>query len=205
MNLAEIEQHKIIIKRCKELLKVSLKEDVAYLDSIIKKSNDILNDFNKKELTVVNFTQKEKGIWISSLKKSVKAKYLKPYLNKIYLDYDYDAEDVFCKEHYRWHTLKDGTKMFGYDYNELCDNCKKELNKREDDYRSKYENACNDFDEACNNTVFSDELKTKYTLLNRRSINQPNVIEKEIRDSLLTERLLEFQKQNKELITKYLL
>ena len=70
----EIEQHKLIIKYSKELLKVCFKNDIDYLQKIIKKSEEIIKDYNNTNLTVTDITKKEQGIWKAAVKKIVYGK-----------------------------------------------------------------------------------------------------------------------------------
>ena len=62
-----------------------------------------------------------------------------------------------------------------------------------------------EFKKACDNTEFPEYLKLKNIFLNRKITNQYKLkpLEIALKDTIHTEILITFQKQNKELLIKY--
>jgi len=211
MELIEIEQHKLIVQNCKELLRVSLQNDVDYLRNIIEKSTNIIDKFNNENLTIVDVSKTEIGSWTSTIKKVVYGKYYNAIINSLN-KHNYDRSDDYeyiCEEHKIFYTHKDGSEGWSYDVDKFCITCKKEYLKREResiDYYTNKKNIKTEFKNACNNTVFCKDLMLKYILLNRRIPNQYKVepLLLAIKDTIHTEILKTFQRQNKILITKYI-
>lgn len=210
IELIEIEQHKLIVEKCNELLKVCFKNDVDYLQKILKKSKKKIQDYNDKSLTIIDIRKKELGIWKSTIKKVVHGKYYNPIIKN--LDRYYDGSEDFeylCEEHKEIYTCADGTKDWFYNVDKFCSNCKKEYLKREKktkDFYDHKENIKTEFKNACDNTIFCKDLMLKYILLNRKLSNynnqQPLLFA--IKDTIHIEILKTFQNQNQKLITKYI-
>ncbi len=98
MDLLDIERNKLITERCNSLLKVADNCDVEYLQSIIDKSNDALNTYNKSELTVCNPTNVELGKWDSIVKNVVITYYYKPFYKIHESNIDYYLSKTHKKE-----------------------------------------------------------------------------------------------------------
>jgi len=206
----EIEQHKLIIKYSKELLKVCFKNDIDYLQKIIKKSEEIIKDYNNTNLTVTDITKKEKGIWKAAVKKIVYGKYCNHIIKKIQdkISELYN-DDYICDDHKDLYTSSDGTKDWFYNVDKFCDTCKKEHVKRDIEqkkYQEKIDNIREEFKKACNKTFFSYDLMLKFILLNRKieNICKTEPLQLAIKETIHNEILNTFQNQNKELIIKYI-
>lgn len=210
MELIEIEQHKLIVKNCKELIKVSLENDIDYLQNIINKSKNIIDNYNNENLTIVDVTKKESGLWKSTIKKVVYGKYYNPIIKN--LDNHYDRSEDFeyaCEEHKDIYNHKDGTQEWFYNVDKFCPTCKKEYLKREKETKDFYKNIENiksEFRDSCNKTIFCKDLRLKCILLNRKIPNQYKVepLLLAIKETIHTEILKTFQNQNQKLITKYI-
>ena len=210
MEAIEIEQHKLIVKNCKELLKVSLENDIDYLRNIINKSKNIIDNYNNENLTIVDVTKKEIGLWKSTIKKLVYGRYYNSIIKKI--DSHDDRSEDFeyaCEEHKDIYTYRDGAQDWFFNVDKFCSTCKKEYLKRDNETKIYYQNELNiqiEFKNACNNTIFCKDLRLRYILLNRRIPNKYKVegLLLSIKDTIHTEILKTFQEQNEILITKYI-
>lgn len=211
MEVIEIEQHKIIVNKCTELLKVCLKKDYDILKNILDNSKNKIDNYNNKNLTIVDVTKQEKSLWSSTIKKVVYGKYYNPikkYLDNNFNDRSEDT-DYICKEHKEIYTYEDGTQEWFYNEKKFCNSCKKEYLKRTketDDFYKKKDAIKTEFKTACNNTKFSNDLMLKCILLNRKIPNKYKVegLFLAIKETIHTEILTTFQNQNKKLITKYI-
>lgn len=204
--MIEIEQHKLIVEKSKELLDVCLDDDREYIKSVIEKSQQKINDFNEKNLTVVDFFKKELGSWSSTVKKIIYAKYCNPIIDSIDFKDESENYEYMCEKH---KIYDDSFDDWFFDLKDLCESCKNEYYKREKnyiDFYKKKQKIFNEFKNACEKTNFSEELKAKYILLNRKveDIYKLKPLEKSIKEVIRIEILKTFQKQNQELITKYL-
>jgi hypothetical protein len=209
MEAIEIEQHKLIIKNGNELLKVLLLCDVDFLQNIISKSKNIIDNYNNSNLTIVDVSKQETGIWKSTIKKVVYGKYYNSIIKKIGRYYDDDDFNYVCDEHRTYYTCDDGSEDWFYNVDIFCITCKKEHLKREQDAKKFYKKIDDIKDElknACNKTIFSKDLKLKCILLNRRIQNQYKVepLFLAIKETIHIQILKTFQEQNEILITKYI-
>jgi len=210
MELIEIEQHKLIINNCKKLLNVSFENDIDYLTNIINKSKNIINKYNNENLTIVDVTKKESGLWNSTIKKLVYGKYYNPIIKKINKHYDTSQDfEYACEEHKGIYTYEDGTEDWFFNVDKFCSICKKEYLKRKNETKKHYkkiEKIKIKFKNACNNTIFCKDLRLKCILLNRRIPNHDKVepLLLAIKDTIRNEILKTFQEQNEILITKYI-
>lgn len=206
MDLIEIEKHKLIVNRCDFLLDVLSEEDYSIVNDIRVKSDNILNQYNNKELTVINPSNTEKGLFFSMVKKVIYGEFLNPIIKK-YTKYNYHYEFICddCKIY-----DNDNKEDWYFDDDKLCVKCKKqysemEMNKKE--YYDTIDFIRKEFHNKCNTLHFSQDFINKYILLNRKSptsdYNNRSSLEKVLRETFHTLVKAEFEKQNIELITKY--
>jgi len=217
MCFEDIEQHKLILEKGKELLKVAFDSDKHLISEIVNKSKNIIDNYNTEKLTVADVTKWEKGTF-----KGVTKTILKPYFFKDYLvRYEkkcFDAgyienlhnsdlicdnckEIRVCESEYGKHNIS-----FIKEIEELCVNCKQKAIITYDLYEklnNEYDEVDRVFKESIENTDFSIELMNKYILLNRKKNDVNYDLEKAIRDNLRLQIIKEYQEQNQNLINKY--
>lgn len=210
MDLVEIEQHKLIVEKGKELLNVALYKDFDYLKSMIEFSKSIIDYYNNTNITVEDISNKENGIWNSIIKHIVCGHFYNPIINKMPEQVDRtDDIEYICKDHFLLYTYEDGTEEWLYDTDKFCKSCKKELLKRQKEYFDfidEKDKIRDEFKKACDITVFCDDLKAKCILLIRKktSSSDSDPLFLAIKNAIRTEILSTFQNQNKKLINKYL-
>jgi len=70
MDLLEVERLKLVVLKSKELLSVLSGEcESGVISNLLNRTEQIINYFNKQNLTVTDITEKEKGIFKSVIKK----------------------------------------------------------------------------------------------------------------------------------------
>ena len=201
----DIEQHKFVVDRATELLKVALKRDIEYIKSIIQISQDVIDIYNKKNLTIVDPTKRELGLFSSKVKAVVLGRYFNPLEREMIASRPYrDEYEYLCDE-----CEKKTEYDEYYDESKFCETCKYELNKRSKEISESYKQRDKikaEFSEACDKIVFSDDLMSKSILLSRNITDHSklNPLQIAIRDVIHNEIIKAFQEQNQKLITKYL-
>ena len=80
LETKKILQYKIIIEKSKELLKVVFENDVAYLQNMINSYQVKIDHYNKKNLTIIDASSRENGLWNAMIKTIVKGKYYNPII-----------------------------------------------------------------------------------------------------------------------------
>ena len=199
-----IEQHKLIVERCKSLLIVSLEEDKEYLEDMINHSQMLIDEYNKENLTAIDISKRENGCFTGTVKKIIKG----AYLNDIYKqigDPPVDNHEYICESHYKYY---EEWKEYLFVFEDFCESCVKESKKREKeskDYYEKIDKVRSEFNIAAEKTVYDKELISKYTIYRRKLINPYFLtpLEKVLGDTIRLEMLRVFQEQNKQLINKY--
>jgi len=207
MESVLIEQHKLITERCKDLINVSLDEDVVFLRQILNKSKKELDEHNNENLTVVDVTSKESGIWRIVIKNVIYGRHINSLVGKLSKHIEHDLVDFVCdgdKMYDKKNTWNDG---WYYYEDKLCNTCKNKLEKIERKnlcIENNIQKIRDDFHEACNKTIFDKDLKLKYVLLSRNIKNhKPNPLETAIKETIHNEIAKTFQEQNEKLIIKY--
>jgi hypothetical protein len=210
MDLIEVEKHKLIVDKSKDLLILLDGENYDFVNKIKEDSNVFINKYNNKNIIVINPTPTEIGAFNSTIKKIIYARYLNPYLKTINRPVDYyeDFEDYVCKEHFTPYTYKDGTVEMYCNPADFCSKCKKEYNIRElknEKYLKNISDITEIFKKACNETVFLKDLILNHILF-RRKLKNPyklNSLENALKDVLHQQMLMHFDNENKKLIIKY--
>jgi len=203
MDSITIEQHKLIVNSCKDLLKVVFMFDVDTITNILNNSQSKIDQYNNNKLTITDISVYEIGIWKANIKKLIYGRYLNPILKKMKNINEDDCEYI-CESHRKY--KEDGTWWF--EKEKICKSCKKELLKREKlwfERNDKIDNLRKEFSNACDNTVFEEEIRDKYTLLRRKAGCTYNLkpLETIINNSIHIEILTTFFNQNKELLIKH--
>ena len=75
MDILEIEQHRLVLKRAESLMKVAFDSDKQYLKNIISNSKGMIDNFNKENLTVLDVSNIERGRWVFSTNALIHNKY----------------------------------------------------------------------------------------------------------------------------------
>jgi hypothetical protein len=209
MSLQLAEQHKIIVERCKGLLQVVLNEDKYIVNEIMNKSQSKVEDFNKENLTIIDATRTEIGLFNGMVKRIIEGKYINKLIKQIIEpEHAYDFDYLCDKEERQLTQYEDFEDEYFYEPDLFCDTCKKEFNERLnllDEYRLKVKNIQEEFKNACNNTTFTDDLMLRKISLTRSIVvkHDPTEVQKILAKKIHNEVFLVFQEQNKELLTKY--
>ena len=203
MDAITIEQHKLIANSCKDLLNVVFSSDLDTVTNILNKSQSKIDQYNNNKLTITDISVYEIGIWNANIKKLIYGRYLNPILKKM-KNIDEDDYEYICESHRIYD--EDGSWLF--DEEKICKSCKKELLKTEKlwfEHNDNMDNLRKEFSKACNNTVFEQDIRDKYTLLRRMSActYHLNPLETIINNSIHIEILTTFFNQNKELLIKH--
>jgi hypothetical protein len=208
MNLQLAEQHKLIVERCKDLLQVVFIEDKDIVKEIMNKSQLKVEEYNNENSIVINPTKYELSTFKSTAKRVVNGKYAnvfiktleKPKYEDDYLDYLCDKEKKEKHENITW----------DYEYynpDSFCDKCKEEFYKRQKssyEFQDEKSRIINEFQNACENTYFEDDLKLRSISLSRSIVfGNPTELQKVLKKKIHQEILLAFEQQNKELLKKY--
>lgn len=210
MDIIDIEKHKLIVSKTKELLILLNGSDFDFVKLINEKSSRIINNYNNENLTIVDASKTELGIFNSNIKKMVYANYLNPYIKNIKppVDYSEKFEEYACIEHYVPYTYDDGSIELYYNVSKFCLKCKNEYEKRlipYENYIKQISKITNIFSNACDKTKFPKDLILKQILF-RRKINNKyklNSLEKALKETLQQQMLIHFENKNKKLILKY--
>lgn len=196
-------QHELIIQRCKSLIDVCMPEDISFLEAIIEKSRYHLDNYNKSKRTISDPTNTELGVWKASVKKIVLGKFYNEIYKEKYLPMiDKNEEQIsLCSR--CLHIYNDENLFLDF-----CEDCSKEYDKMLDvDHKicDEMESVKSHIKDACDRTVFSENLMLDFILLGRDYNKQStkDALEKSIRDAIKNEVIATFQEQNKELLTKY--
>ena len=165
--------------------------DKHLIESIILSNKDLINEYNKSELTIINPTNAELGTISSSLKKIVLG-----YLGIKFIEVNREFSD-------RYNSC-DCYNTKGIE----CEECLKEV--EEDDKRLIEQNKLNapiyelkdKILKACNNTKLSTEIKNAKILLSRKNPNsyKYDSLELQTNEYLKTKMLEQFIEQNSELV-----
>ena len=208
MNLQLAEQHKVIVERCKDLIQVVFIEDKDIVKEIMNKSQLKVEEYNNENSIVINPTKYELSTFKSTAKRVVNGKYAnvfiktleKPKYEDDYLDYLCDKEQKEKHENITW----------DYEYynpDSFCDKCKEEFYKRQKssyEFQDEKSRIINEFQDACGNTYFEDDLKLRSISLSRSIVfGNPTELQKVLKKKIHQEILLAFEQQNKELLKKY--
>lgn len=208
MELELAQQHKLIVERCKNLLEVVLTEDKDIVIEILNKSQLKIDNYNEENSTVVDATKTELGLFRAMVKRIVDGKYVKPTLRLITNPRDEESYDYLCDKEEMQNYESHGHKYQCYDIELFCHDCRKEYEERRrlaEEYYIKVRNIENEFSDACDNTVFSDDLKSRSISLSRSIIVKysPTELQKILKKEIHKEAMLVFEQQNKELLSKY--
>jgi len=209
MNFQLADQHKIIVERCKDLLQVVLTEDKDIVTQIMSKSQSKVEDFNKENSTIIDATKTEIGLFNSMVKRIIEGKYINKIIRQIIEpEHAYDFDYLCDKEEKQLTQYEDFEDEYFYEPDLFCDTCKKEFNERLnllDEYRLKVKNIREEFKNACNNTVFTDDLKLRKISLTRSIVvkHDPTEVQKILAKEIHKEVFLAFEQQNQELLLKY--
>jgi hypothetical protein len=209
MNLQLADQHKIIVERCKDLLQVVLTEDKDIVTQIMNKSQSKIDNYNQENSTIIDATKTEIGLFNGMVKRIIEGKYINKLIKQIIEPEEaYDFDYLCDKEEKQLTQYEDFEDEYFYEPDLFCETCKKEFNERLnllDEYRLKVKNIQEEFKNACNNTVFTDDLKLKKISLTRSIVVKydPTEVQKILAKEIHKEIFLVFQEQNKELLSKY--
>jgi hypothetical protein len=176
MDLVDIENHKMIVEKTNSLLIHLDGVDKDFLEAIKKRSKDKIDSFNNKNLLVCDISKTERGRFNATVKRIVLAKYYEPIKGSL------KSDILSC------------TKCtLNFD----CDDC---IEKRGEMSFLYWE-----FSNACDNTIFSDYIRSKYALAKRKQKikNTPDALEGAILEAIRIEILNTFLNKNSKLITKY--
>jgi len=209
INLELAQQHKLIVEKCNDLLNVVLIEDRDIIFSLLDKSKLHLENYNQQNLTVLNPTKTEIGLFNSIVKKIINRKYIVPTINEIIKPKSAELFDYLCDKE----ELQDGGEWRGeiyeyYDFNLFCETCKKEYFSRYklyDDYLTKIKDIIQEFKTACDNTIFPDNLILESVSLSRSIIIKyaPTELQKILKKEIHKKAFIVFEEQNKDLLIKY--
>lgn len=207
INLELAQQHKLIAEKCNELLKVVLIEDKDVIIEIMNKSLLEIENYNQENLTILNPTKTEIGLFNSMLKRIVDGKYIIPS-TKLITKPESNNEDYLCDKEELQKEEYDGKVIEYYDYKLFCNDCKRESDKRDDlisDYYEKIKKIKLDFNNACNSTIIPNELLLRKISLGRSIIDKyyPTQIQKVLNKEIHKELMSIFEEQNKDLLKKY--
>mgnify|MGYP001329888024 CR=1 FL=1 len=209
----DIEQHKFVVDRATELLQVALSKDIEYIKSIIHISQEAIDSYNKKNLTIADPTKRELGLFSSKVKSVICGRYFNPLEREMIASrpvsdvYEYLCDE--CEKKKEYDTDYDGVEYEYYDECKFCKTCKNEYHKRREEISASYKQRDKikaEFSEACDKTLFCDDLRSKSILLSRNITDHSklNPLQIAIRDVIHNEIIKAFQEQNQKLITKYL-
>ena len=201
-----IGQHKSIVTICSKLINICLKSDRETIQQILSNSENELKYFNEKNNTVCDATTKEVAFWKTFVKRAIFNGFVDDITNPIDLKIEnsfYKDLDFICESH----RIHDPDGEWIYNPEILCSNCKSRitlLNKKREKLYEYKDLIIEEFTLAINKIVEINELKLQYIYLKRqRYSNVHYSLLEEIRQSIKTEVLSEFSKQNKQLLTKY--
>ena len=208
MNLELAEQHKLIVERCENLLQVILKEDKHTITEIMMKSQSIIENYNEQNLTIINPTKTELGLFSSMVKRVIEGHYANKAIKAIGITDDPRTYDYLCDKEEMQISTYEHYEYEYYDYDLFCDSCRKEHDKREIlwyENIKKKNDIRDEFKNACNNTIFTDELRSRKISLSRSIIDKyyPTKLQQTLAKEIHKEVFEIFTKQNKELILKY--
>jgi hypothetical protein len=207
MNLQLAEQHKIIVERCKNLLQVVLNEDKDIVNEIMNKSQSKINNYNQENSTIVDATKYELSTFKRTAKRVVNGKYANVLIKLLKKPFYQEESEYLCDKEQQQTYDKGSYNYKYYDYDLFCDKCKKESDKRRkenDEYEDEVKRILNEFENACEVTFFTEDLKAKSISLSRSITNHnPTELQKVLKNQIHKEMLVAFQQQNKELLSKY--
>lgn len=216
----DAERNAMIIEKCKSLLKVCNPENENYIKLIIRKSKKIVNEYNKKNLTVVDISKNEGNRW-----KHITERILG---NKIYYDIYKKLEDkkdiitkedldFICVEHRYSYVLNYYGRLERQKYSpddkdwlycDLCSKCEHEYDKLHDNnykIQDKIDELEKDFKEALENVTYQEGLKEKWVLL-RRKIKldkETTPIASVLTDTIHNQIVKDFSEQNNNFLKKH--
>jgi len=208
MNPLEIERHKLIIEKAKELHTVCFSNDNETVANIIEQSQNVLDAYNKENLMAVDATKIELGKFIGGAKKLIYHNYigdevqeLNDDINEI-MSYGYDW---ICESHKIYYDEDD----FDIDVPNLCNKCSKlyrTIQSRLKELCNRKQKMYSEFKNAVDSTVFSQSTVNKYILYLRQ--HRPvtfsdNSLIGALKNAIHLEILKEFQNQNQKLIIKH--
>tara|TARA_R110000868_G_scaffold3563_2_gene22510 strand:+ start:54 stop:665 length:612 start_codon:yes stop_codon:yes gene_type:complete len=203
MCFQDIEQHKLILEKGKELLKVAFDSDKDLISNIINNSKNVVDNYNTEKLTVTDVSNKENGLWKSTLKKVIYANFFKKkfILIREKYNFEYDDEDILCGNClYSLQEIFEDVK-----YCSFCEPKIEQNKKIKEKYYNEIEILKDLYLKSIEKTNFSSDLKYKYILLTRkigRYYQFATEIQKTIKESLRLQIIRNYQEQNQELINK---
>ena len=209
INLELAQQHKLIVEKCNDLLKVLQIEDKDIINAIMNNSKLQIEKYNQENSTIVDATKTEIGLFNSMVKRIIEGRYINPLVKSIIKPKDEDHFDYLCDlEEMQVIKYVDYEDEFYYDFNLFCDSCRKEYNERlklYGEYKLKIETIISEFKNACDNTIFPDHLIKRSVSLSRSIIIKydPTELQKILKKEIHKEALIVFEEQNKDLLKKY--
>ena len=208
INLELAQQHKLIVEKCDDLLKVLQIEDKDIINSIMNKSKLQIEKYNQENSTIVDANKIEIGFFNGMVKKIISKKYITPSVNLFFKPKSRDFFDYLCDKEELQFDEWQGEPCEYYDYNLFCKTCKKEYFDRDkllDEYYLKINSIKEEFKTACDNTIFPDDLIKRSVSLSRSIIIKydPTELQKILKKEIHKEALIVFEEQNKDLLKKY--
>ncbi len=209
INLELAQQHKLIVEKCNDLLKVLQTEDKDIINSIMNKSKLQIEKYNQENSTIVDATKTEIGLFNGMVKRIIEGRYINPLVKSIIKPKDEDDFDYLCDlEEMQEIKYEDYEDVFYYDFNLFCDSCRKEYNERVKlygEYKLKIKTIISEFKTACDNTIFPDDLIKRSVSLSRSIIIKydPTELQKILKKEIHKEAFIVFEEQNKDLLKKY--
>ncbi len=204
-NKIEIKKHTIIRDKGEEFAHFLNGEDKKVVLDIVEKSKKRLCEIGDADNVVYSPTRKEKWIFRNAVKKYVNTDFMNPALERIkHVSLELDDIDGICKKCLD----KEKESKYGVAPKDMCTDCRSVWEKRSAIYYVQCDRSGmirGEFDEAYDNTKFSNELSGNWMLLrnkinNSRDYSQLDVtLKKFIRNELMKE----FANQNKQLLKKY--
>lgn len=185
-DIIEAEKHRLISDRAKSLMEMLSGSDAEAVADIMNRSNAVVDKYNSIRRTVINITQKEDGDFRGMVKKVINGKFVNPVVREIEESMPYPPP---CKCQTDEECIN------------TCEALDKKIRPIRDKARDKIQKHKANFSRACDETIFDDSIKFKYTLL-RRQWKWPelNPLEIALRDAIHMEILTAFQNQNQQLI-----
>lgn len=185
----------IRLKKANNFLEMSIpflnESDLIFVKNIIKKNTEDINNYNNKNLKIINPTKKELGQIRASLKKIVFAFYINPIIKKHNFKFNFSEKYI---------NHNPNLKNQGC----WCDDCCNEYAKQEEAYELVYNPIrilTSKINEACDNTIIPKNIIDAKILLSRKNPNYwtgNDKLDYELSEYLKIKMLESFNEQNKE-------
>lgn len=185
----------IRLKKANNFLEMSIpflnESDLIFVKNIIKKNTEDINNYNNKNLKIINPTKKELGQIRASLKKIVFAFYINPIIKKHNFKFNFSEKYI---------NHNPNLKNQGC----WCDDCCNEYDKQEEAYELVYNPIrilTSKINEACDNTIIPKNIIDAKILLSRKNPNYwtgNDKLDYELSEYLKIKMLESFNEQNKE-------